>query len=110
MSPPLAADYERSSSSSRRRRSYGSGPCRLGSLEAGVAASLELDDLGRALVLVPLGLRDRPDEVQMAVHLVSSHLYLEGRRDVGAPCQRAPRREVGPGLARRRLPASSVPG
>ena len=41
-------------------------------LEAGLAASLELDDLGRALVLGALGLRDGPDEVQMTVHLVSS--------------------------------------
>jgi len=41
-------------------------------LEASLAASLELHDLRRALVLGPLGLGDRPDEVQMAVHLVSS--------------------------------------
>jgi hypothetical protein len=40
-------------------------------LEASLAASFELDDLRRALLLEPLRLDD-PDEVQMAVHLVSS--------------------------------------
>jgi hypothetical protein len=40
-------------------------------LDAGLAARLELDDLRRALVLGPLRL-DCPDEVQVAVHLVSS--------------------------------------
>jgi hypothetical protein len=77
-------------------------------LEAGLAASLELDDLRRALVLGPLGL-DCPDEVQMAVHLVLLSVMWA---PVGALSQRAPRAksEISCGVAVSKPTTSSIPG